>query len=111
MIQQLLSDRCFDYILLLIQPQNLDRIGIAVEEQADQLIEWVDHRVRCRILILLKIGQADQIRRQIQRNSAEIYITPFTIRTIAVASAYAQEHNSDAKSGVGVEKCVFFCAQ
>ena len=34
-----LSDGRFDHILFLIQPQNLDRVGVAIEEQTDQLIE------------------------------------------------------------------------
>ena len=52
--QQLPADICLYHIPVIIQPQNLDRVGVAIEEQIDQLIERIDDRIRPRILILVK---------------------------------------------------------
>ena len=41
----------------------------------------------------------------------KIDIASFTICTITVTPAYAQEHDSRTQTGVGVKKFIFFCVQ
>ena len=108
-IQQLLPDRRLYDILIFIQSQDLDRIGVAVQKQADQLIESIDYSVCLPVLILVKCRKSDQIRREIQRNSTEIDIASLAVRAIAIAAAHAEQHDTGTKTGIGPDEAILAC--
>ena len=86
MIQEFLPDGSLDHILAVIQSQDLNRVGIAVQKQIDQFAEGIDDRICLCILILIKRCQADQVRREIQCDPAEIDIAALTVRSITITA-------------------------
>ena len=61
------------------------------------------------ILILLKPGHANQIRRKLQCNSPEINITALLAGPICMASPKTQKHHSASQTGMDPKKIIFLC--
>ena len=96
-------------ILVIILNNAMDKITAAVKES--KLIERIDNRVCCGVLILVKRRKSDQIRRQIQGDTAEINIASLTVRSVSITPAHAKEHDAGAETGIGPEEIIFRCVQ
>ena len=87
MIQQFLAKRGLDQVLVIVQPQDLDGIRVAVQQKTNQLIKTIDHRIRLPVLKLLKRRKPQDIRRQVQRHAAKVDVAAFPVGAVPVAAA------------------------
>ena len=106
-VQQFPPGRGDDQVLVLIQTQDLDHIGIAVQEEVDSFPERKDHSVRGPVFKLLKRGQPDQVRRHVHGHPAKVNITSLPVCPVTMASADTQEHDPASQTGVVAQERVF----
>ena len=86
--------------------QQLDDIGGACDEQADELVESIDGRVCVLVDILLKIRKTQDLQGSVQGAAPQIHIRILIVCTISVASAKCKKDNPIPQVRVSIEKRV-----
>jgi len=89
-----------------IAAQQLDGIGVAADEQGQQLVEGVHGGVRLRIHHLLKIAHTQQVGLAVQSTAPDINIRALHISAIGVAAPIGEKNNMFSKMEISLQKLV-----
>ena len=88
--------------------QQLNGVGVAVDEQTQQLIEGVHGGVRVIVYHLLKATHTQQISFTVQATAPDIDVGALHVGAIGIAAAIGEEDDILSQARVGLQKIAFW---
>ena len=110
-VQQQLSRLGEIQVVLRLQPQNLNGIGITLFQQVYQLRKRIDRGIRGNISHLLKTFAAKDLRLAQCGTAPNVQIRSFRICAVGVRTAQPQQHHTTAQVGIGPQEIIRFSVQ
>lgn len=107
-VDQFLPERVQIQVMFRVQTKQLDRVGIAGEEQRDHFRKTVDGGIGLRVDVLLKAGQSDQVGFPVQGDAPHVDVAVFIVGAVGVAPGKPQQDHVSAKVFVGLQEAVGF---
>ena len=93
LVDELFPDGSQYQIMLRFTPQQLDGIGVAVDQQGEQLVKSVHSGIRLRIHHLLKVTHTQQVSLAVQGAAPDVNVGVLYIGPIGIAASVGEENN------------------
>lgn len=96
--------------MLGITAKQLDRIGVAIDEQLNQLVETVDDGICLGVDKLFEVCHAENVASAVHRTASNINIGSLDVCTVCVTSAKRQENEPVLDVRIGSQKIILSSA-
>ena len=93
MVDELFPDGGEDQIVLRLAAQQLNGIGVAADQQREQLVEGVHRGVRLCVHHLLKLTHTQQVCFAVQSTAPDVDVRALHVGAIGVAAPIGEENN------------------